>query len=190
MKTKSIFNYLRRFCVFFIACLSFQMIAQNQQIQPQDFIILKNKDTIYGEKIRNTKWFNKLGRITVVKKNGKELVYGYNEVYQLHVFNRKGKESVYELVKESTHDENSYQTMDVIINKGSVKLYYHDPGQWADRPFVVSNFFHGYARKRNLKRLLKELDKCEAFREKFTQKKERREKHIKKLIEFYNGNCE
>ncbi|MFK7749945.1 MAG: hypothetical protein AB8B65_16245 [Kordia sp.] len=151
---------------------------------------MKTKDTIYGEKIRNTKWFNRLGRITVVQKNKKELVYGYNEVYQFHEFNRKGKESVYELVKEFKETENSYQTMNVIINKGKVKLYYHDPGQWADRPFIVSDIFYGYAHRRSYKKFLKELDKCEGFREKFTQKKERRERYIKNLVEFYNANCE
>jgi hypothetical protein len=183
-------KHLVKVCLVLAYFTSLQMVSQNQENPRKDFIILKNQDTIYGEKIKNIRWFNKLGQITVVKENKEEEVYGFDEIYQLHKFNRKGRKSVSELVKKIKQDETSFEIMDISINQGKVKLYYHDLGQWADRPFIVSDIFYGYAYKRGYKQFLKQLDKCEAFREKFTQKKERRKKHIQKLIQFYNANCE
>ncbi|WP_430410085.1 hypothetical protein [Kordia sp.] len=190
MKKSFILKFICTSCIVLLLNFSWKVTAQNLTVEQQDFIILKNKDTIYGEKIKNIRWFYKLGRITVVKENEEKLTYGFNEVYQLHKFNRKGKKSVYELVKEFKQDENSYEIMDMSINQGKVKLYYNDSGQWADRPFVVSDIFYGYAYKRSYKKFLKQLDKCKAFREKFNNNKQRRKKHIEKLIQFYNTNCE
>lgn len=159
----------------------------------QDFVILNTKDTIYGTKVRGSKWFNAMGKVKVTNNKGKneiEKVYPYNEIYQIHYYDRKNRKSVVEIVEEYPKVENTHVEMDVVINQGKVKLYYHDPGQWADRPFIVSDIYYGYAHKRGFKKFLKELDKCAAFREKFTERKERRKKNIKQLIQFYNENCE
>lgn len=174
--------------IFVCSCLC-KVTAQNQSTAPQDFIILNTKDTVYGEKIRLIQWFQRLGRLTVFKKNDEKLVYGFNEVYQIHEFNRKGKVTVHEFVKEAFYDENSYTTMEIVYNTGKVKLYYNEQGEGPDRPFIVSDFYHGVVYRRGHKKLLAEFDKCVAFREQFSTKKLRRRKHIEKFVAFYNEFC-
>ncbi|WP_046758107.1 hypothetical protein [Kordia jejudonensis] len=174
--------------VFCISCASLPISERKQE-----FIILKNKDTIYGDKVRGVKWFNKLGRVTVINGTGEnevKKVYPYDEIYQIHYYDRKNRKTVQEIVEENPEYKNTHMEMDVVINEGKVKLYKHDPGQWADRPFVVSDIFYGYAYKSGYKQFLKQLDKCEAFREKFTEKEQRRRKYLAQLIEFYNANCD
>jgi len=190
MKTFKILSFVLISLIVFVCSFSCKVTAQNQSTTQQDFIILNTKDTVYGEKIRFVQWFQRLGRLTVFKKNDEELEYGFNEVYQIHKFNRRGKKLVYEFVKEYKDDENSYIAMDVVYNTGKVKLYYDDPGEFPDLPFIVSDFFYGHVYKNRHKELLAEFDKCVAFREQFSTRKSRRRNQIEKLIAFYNAHCE
>jgi len=176
--------------IVFVCSFSCKVTAQNLATAPQDFIILNTKDTVYGEKIRLVQWFQRLGRLTVIKKNDEKLVYGFNKVYQIHEFNRKGKVTVHEFVKEAFYDENSYTTMEIVHNTGKVKLYYNEQGEGPDRPFIVSDFYHGVVYRRGHKKLLAEFDKCTAFSEQFSTRKSRRRKQIEKLVAFYNAHCE
>jgi hypothetical protein len=156
----------------------------------KSFIILKNNDTIYGKKIRFSRGFNKIGDIKVMKVDREKLVYEYDAVYQVHQYRKNGSFYVEELVMLTPENPVSYTLMDIVINTGKVKLYEHNPTRMPNIPFVVSDFFHGYVRNQTeFKNLLNELDKCEAFREKFSTTKERQRKHIEKLLTFYNEFC-
>ncbi|WP_430410084.1 hypothetical protein [Kordia sp.] len=154
-------------------------------------MILKNKDTIYGKKIRLSRGFNKIGNIKVVKANGEKLTYGYDEAYQVHRYRKNGSFYVEELVMLTPDNPISYTLMDIIINTGKVKLYHHNPTRMPNIPFVVSDSFHGYVRNQSdFTRLLNELDKCDAFREKFSEKVQRSRMNLSDLLAFYNANCE
>ncbi len=162
--------------------------------QQKSFIILNTKDTIYGDYISGTKRFSNLGWVVVRNgkgENRKEKKYMYDEIYQIHYYDRKNRKNVQEIVEENPNYKDTHVEMDIIINQGKVRLYLNDPGFRPDYPFVVSEFYHGYANKHfQRKRLLVHLNKCEAFQTKFTQKEQRKKKNLEKMIRFYNENCD
>ncbi|WP_420571995.1 hypothetical protein [Kordia sp.] len=159
----------------------------------KSFIILNTKDTIYGDHIAGTKRFSNLGWVVVKNgqgENSQEKKYKYDQIYQVHYYDRKNRKVVQEIVEEDPTYRDTHQEMDIIINQGKMRLYLHDPGFRPDLPFVVSDIYYGYANGFRHKKVLKAMDKCQAFREKFTERKQRRKKELKKLIMYYNAHCE
>lgn len=164
--------------------------TNNKNGTENNFIILKNNDTIYGRKIRFSRGFNKIGNVKVVKVNGEKLTYGYDKVYQVHEY-RKGENSyVQEFVMLTPNNPVSLTLMDVIINTGSVRLYENDPTNFPNIPFVVSDFFYGYVRNQaRFNKLLEKFDTCDAFIEKYPKSIQRKRSDLRSLIEFYNKFC-
>lgn len=174
-----------------IGLLSISCKSLSQSKQNQDFIILNTKDTVFGKKIRLSRGFNKIGQVKVVKVSGEKLAFGYDEVYQTYKYRKDSSFYVEEMVMLSPNNPISYTLMDVIINKGKIKLYHHDPTRMPNIPFVVSNVYYGYVRnQREFKTLLSKLDACVAFRGKFSEKTQRTIANLVNLIAFYNANCE
>ena len=156
----------------------------------QEFIVLKTKDTIVANELKAVNPFRNIGRVTITN-DGIETAYSYDEIYQIHYVDRKNRPYVVEIIEEDPSFLYTHVEMDIVINQGKVRLYKNDPGFRPDYPFVVSDFYHGYVnRNSQRKQLLENLDKCEAFRTKFTEKEQRREKHLEAMIRFYNANCE
>ena len=145
-------------CVLSVSCKSLPVSERNQ-----DFVILNTKDTVYGDKVRGVKWFNKLGRVTIINGDGKnktKKVYPYDEIYQIHYFDRKNRSQIVEIIEETPSLAATHVEMDVIINSGKVRLYLNDPGFRPDYPFVVSDFYHGYVNRNSQRKEL--LEKLEA----------------------------
>ncbi|WP_162200453.1 hypothetical protein [Kordia jejudonensis] len=162
---------------------------KNEQTAEKSFIVLQTKDTIYAEKIRFSRKFNQIGKVKIIKGNKEKMVYGYDEIYQIHQYRKDGNYYVEEMVMLAPNDTVSLTLMDVLINKGSVKLYKHNPTNWGNTPFVVSNFFHGYVRTRSdVDKLLLQLNTCVPFQKKF-DKKEQQKSSLTTMLTFYNTNC-
>lgn len=175
--------------VFSISCASLTTTERKKS-----FIILNTKDTIYGDYVGGTKRFSNLGWVIVRngdEDNSEEKKYMYDQIYQVHYYDRKNRKKVQEIIEEDPRYRETHQEMDIIINKGKVRLYLNDPGFRPDYPFVVSEFYHGYAHKHfQRKKLLVHLNKCEAFQTSFTKKDQRKKKNLEKMIRFYNENCD
>lgn len=174
--------------LFLVCACSTTSRIQKEKITENSFIILKNKDTIYGKKIRLSRGFNKIGKVKVVKANSEKLVFGYDKVYQTHTYRKDGSFYVEEMVMLSPNDPVSYTLVDIIINTGNVKLYNHDPTNMPNILFVVSDIYYGYIRNQTeFNSLMLQLNKCTAFKEKFL--KQQPEKPLAEMIRFYNINC-
>ncbi|EDP98108.1 hypothetical protein U8527_19070 [Kordia algicida OT-1] len=134
---------------------------------------------------------NKLGQVKVVNAAREKRIVQYDEIYQVYHY-RKGQEFyVEEMVMLTPNNPISYTPMDVIITKGALKLYEHDPTNWGNTSFVVSDVYHGYIRTKNeYYTLLSALNKCTDFREKFPEKPEFTQSNLEKVIHYYNENCE
>lgn len=177
--------------LFFMYACSTTLHTQERKNQENSFIILKNKDTIYGKKIKLSRGFNKIGNVKVVKANGEKFVYSYDKVYQVHQYRKDGSFYVEEFIMLTPNNPVSYTLVDIIINTGNVKLYQHDPTRMPNIPFVVSDFFYGYIRNETeFNKLLDELGACEEFRKKYPRSAQLRRSDLKNLLEFYNEFCE
>ncbi|WP_420571996.1 hypothetical protein [Kordia sp.] len=164
---------------------------QTPNLSESSFIVLKNQDTIYTKKIRFSRKYNKIGYIHVKKINGEKVIFPYDEIYQLHHYRKARDFYVEEMVMLTPNNPISYTAMDVIINKGKVKLYEHDPTNWRNTPFVISDTYYGYVRTtKEYEELISELSKCSVFFEKFLDKEERDKVRLETLINYYNKNCE
>ncbi|EDP98109.1 hypothetical protein U8527_19075 [Kordia algicida OT-1] len=177
------------FCLCMISCASLPESQRNKE-----FIILKTKDTIVADQLRSVNPFRNMGRVTITNmEDGQEVetMYTYDQIYQIHEFDRKNRPNVVEIIEETPSRIDTHVGMDIVINEGKVKLYLNDPGFRPDYYFVVSDFYHGYANKYyKRKKLLVHLNKCEAFHKKFTEKEQRKKKNLEKMIRYYNKNCD
>ncbi len=181
---KTILKYIC-ICLLVSACSSLPRVKQHK-----NFVVLHTNDTVFGKKIRFTRGVGKIGKVKVVNENADKQIFTYDKIYQVHHYRKNNNYYVEEMVALTPNNSVSLTLMDVVINEGSIKLYQHDPTNWGNTDFVVSDFFHGYVRtQKEFNSLLSELNKCVAFRGKFSEKSQKETTQLKKLLQYYNTNC-
>ena len=159
--------------------------------QNKSFVILKTNDTVFGKRIRFSRGFNEVGTLKVVLANGAKQTFPYNEIYQVHHYRKKRDFYIEEMVALTPNNPVSLTLMDVVVQNGTIKLYQHDPTNWGNTPFVVSDFYHGYVRtKAELESFMHQLQKCSIFHEKYSGKIYFKSSNLQELVTFYNANCD
>lgn len=168
------------------SCASVSTSSQNKS-----FVILKTNDTVFGKRIQFSRGFNEIGTLKVVHANGEKQTFPYTEIHQVHHYRKKRDFYIEEMVALTPNNAVSLTLMDVVVQNGTIKLYQHDPTNWGNTPFVVSDFYHGYVRtKAEFESFINQLKKCTAFREKYTDERYFKSSNLQELVTFYNANCD